>query len=263
MTLYGALDVSALDEMPAGRKRIRTWTVSAMDEDLETAHQAIREEVEKGHQAFVVCPLVEDSDRVEAASAIAEHRRLHGVFPDLRVGLLHGQMRSEEKRSVMDGFRSGDLDVLVSTTVIEVGVDVPNATIMVIRDADRFGLSQLHQLRGRVGRGAQPAQCVLLADPTTKEGAARISAMVSMSDGYRLAEEDLRIRGHGTVFGARQSGFSDLRIADILADVSELSAAREEAFALVDRDPGLDRHPDIREEVRVLLGDEVEWLFKS
>lgn len=263
MTLYGALDVSALDEMPAGRKRIKTWAVSATGEEVERAHQAIRDEVEKGRQAFVVCPLVEDSDRVEAASAIAEYRRLCRVFPDLRLGLLHGQMRSEEKRSVMDGFRSGHLDVLVSTTVIEVGVDVPNATIMVIRDADRFGLSQLHQLRGRVGRGAQPAQCVLLADPTTKEGEARISAMKSMSDGYRLAEEDLRIRGHGTVFGARQSGFSDLRIADILADVAELSAARREAFDLVDGDPGLDGHPDIREEVRVLLGDEVEWLFKS
>ncbi len=263
MTLYGALDVSALDEMPAGRKRIRTWAVSAEGDEAAKAHQAIREEVEKGRQAFVVCPLVEDSDRVEAASAIAEYRRLRSVFPDLSLGLLHGQLRSEEKRKVMDGFRSGDLDVLVATTVIEVGVDVPNATIMVIRDADRFGLSQLHQLRGRVGRGAQPAQCVLLADPATKEGAARISAMVAMSDGYRLAEEDLRIRGHGTVFGARQSGFSDLRIADILADVAELSAARQEAFALVDGDPGLDRHPDIREEVRVLLGDEVEWLFKS
>ena len=263
MTLYGALDVSALDEMPAGRKRIRTWAASTEGDEPAKAHQAIREEVEKGRQAFVVCPLVEDSDRVEAASAIAEYRRLRSVFPDLRLGLLHGQMRSEEKRNVMDGFRSGDLDVLVATTVIEVGVDVPNATIMVIRDADRFGLSQLHQLRGRVGRGAQPAQCVLLADPTTKEGAARISAMVAMSDGYRLAEEDLRIRGHGTVFGARQSGFSDLRIADILADVAELSAARQEAFALVDGDPGLDQHPDIREEVRVLLGDEVEWLFKS
>jgi ATP-dependent DNA helicase RecG len=263
MTLYGALDVSALDEMPAGRKRIRTWAVSTEGDEAAKAHQAIREEVEKGRQAFVVCPLVEDSDRVEAASAIAEYRRLRKVFPDLRLGLLHGQMRSEEKREVMDGFRSGDLDVLVATTVIEVGVDVPNATIMVIRDADRFGLSQLHQLRGRVGRGAQPAQCVLLADPTTKEGAARISAMVAMSDGYRLAEEDLRIRGHGSVFGARQSGFSDLRIADILADFTELSAARQEAFALVDGDPGLDRHPDIGEEVRVLLGDEVEWLFKS
>ncbi len=263
MTLYGALDVSALDEMPAGRKRIKTWSVSTIDEDLERAQQAIRDEVEKGRQAFVVCPLVEDSDRVEAASAIAEHRRMRSVFPDLRLGLLHGQMRSEDKRSVMDEFRSGDLDVLVSTTVIEVGVDVPNATIMVIRDADRFGLSQLHQLRGRVGRGAQPAQCVLLADPATKDGVARISAMESMADGYRLAEEDLRIRGHGTVFGARQSGFSDLRIADILADVAELSAARDEAFALVDGDPALDRHPEIREEVRVLLGDEVEWLFKS
>ena len=263
MTLYGALDVSVLDEMPAGRKRVRTWAVSPVGDDLDRAHQAIRDEVEKGRQAFVVCPLVDDSNRVEAASAIAEYQRLGRVFPDLRLGLLHGQMRPDEKRRVMAAFRSADLDVLVSTTVVEVGVDVPNATIMVIRDADRFGLSQLHQLRGRVGRGDQPAQCVLLADPSTSDGAKRISAMVNMSDGYRLAEEDLRIRGHGTVFGARQSGFSDLRIANILMDLDELSASRREAFALVDRDPGLDAHPEIREEVRMLLGDQVEWLFKS
>ena len=147
--------------------------------------------------------------------------------------------------------------------MIEVGIDVPNATVMVIRDADRFGLSQLHQLRGRVGRGPDPAQCILLADPTTNDGVQRIDAMVKYSDGFRLAEEDLRIRGHGTVFGARQSGFSDLRIADILRDRRDLMAARREAFALVAEDPGLDRHPEIREEVRVLLGEQVEWLFRS
>ena len=134
---------------------------------------------------------------------------------------------------------------------------------MVIRDADRFGISQLHQLRGRVGRGPDRSQCILLADPTTKDGARRLDAMVKHSDGFRLAEEDLRIRGHGTVFGARQSGFSDLRIADILRDRRELVAARREAFSLVEEDPGLDLHPEIREEVRVLLGERVEWLFRS
>lgn len=263
MTLYGDLDVSELDEMPPGRKPVRTWAASMEGHDLDRVHQTIRREVERGRQAFVVCPLVMGSDRVEAASAVAEHGRLTEVFPDLRVGLLHGQMRPSLKESVLGSFRSGDLDVLVATTVIEVGIDVPNATVMVIRDADRFGLSQLHQLRGRVGRGSHPSQCVLLADPTTKDGMQRISAMVKLSDGFRLAEEDLRIRGHGTVFGARQSGFSDLRVANILRDRKELISARREAFDLVERDPRLNGHPEVKEEVRALLGDAVEWLFKS
>ena len=263
MTLYGSLDVSTLDEMPAGRKPVKTWSASMDRAGLQRVHDAVLGEVAKGRQAFVVCPLVDDSERVEAASAITEHRRLSRIFPDLRIGLLHGQVRAEEKRLVMNQFRSGELDILVSTTVIEVGVDVPNATIMVIRNADRFGLSQLHQLRGRVGRGDQPAQCVLLADPTTEDGAARIRAMERTSDGYRLAEEDLRIRGHGTVFGARQSGFSDLQIAHILRDIEELQAARTEAFGLVAKDPNLACHPAIKDEVRSLLGDQVEWLFRS
>ena len=263
MTLYGDLDVSEIDEMPPGRKPVRTWSASMDGPGLERAQETIRREVAGGRQGFVVCPLVEGSARVEAASAVAEHERLGAVFPDLRVGLLHGQMRPSRKEAVMESFRNGEIDVLVATTVIEVGIDVPNATVMVIRDADRFGLSQLHQLRGRVGRGPDPAQCILLADPTTKDGTQRIDAMVKHSDGFRLAEEDLRIRGHGTVFGARQSGFSDLRVADILRDRRELMAARREAFALVAEDPGLDRHPEIREEVRVLLGEQVEWLFRS
>lgn len=163
----------------------------------------------------------------------------------------------------MASFRSGQTDVLVATTVIEVGIDVANATVIVIEDADRFGLSQLHQLRGRVGRGRFASRCLLLADPTTVEGESRIAAMVSTNDGFRLAEEDLRLRGQGTVFGTRQSGMADLRLADILRDFEELVAARRAAFELVDSDPHLDRHPDLREEIRVLLGEEVEWLFKS
>ena len=263
MTLYGDLDVSEIDEMPPGRKPVRTWSASMVGTGLERAQEAIRREVAAGRQAFVVCPLVEGSVRVEAASAVAEFQRLGDLFPDLRLGLLHGQMASSRKEAAMESFRKGDTEVLVATTVIEVGIDVPNATVMVIRDADRFGLSQLHQLRGRVGRGPDPAQCILLADPTTKDGAQRIDAVVKLSDGFRLAEEDLRIRGHGTVFGARQSGFSDLRIGDILKDRKELMAARRHAFALVKEDPGLDRYPEIREEVRVLLGEQVEWLFRS
>ena len=263
MTLYGDLDVSEIDEMPPGRKPVRTWSASMEGPGLERAQETIRREVASGRQAFVVCPLVEGSARVEAASAVAEHERLATVFPDLDLELLHGQMAPSRKEAVMESFRKGDTDVLVATTVIEVGIDVPNATVMVIRDADRFGLSQLHQLRGRVGRGPDPAQCILLADPATDDGARRIDAMIKHSDGFRLAEEDLRIRGHGTVFGTRQSGFSDLRIGDILRDRKELMAARREAFGLVAEDPGLDRHPEIREEVRVLLGEQVEWLFRS
>ncbi len=263
MTLYGDLDVSEIDEMPPGRTPVRTWAAPLDANGIERVQQAIRDEVAKGRQAFVVCPLVEGSEQVEASSAVAESRRLAEVFPGMLIGLLHGQMAPNRKERVMDAFRSGKIDVLVSTTVIEVGIDVPNTTVMVIRDADRFGLSQLHQLRGRVGRGSHPGQCILMADPVTKEGARRIAAMVKISDGFRLAEEDLRIRGHGTVFGARQSGFTDLRIADILRDRKELASARREAFALVERDPTLVEHPEIQEEVRVLLGDAVEWLFRS
>lgn len=261
MTLYGDLDVSIIDEMPPGRTPVRTKLISKTEESR--AWITIGKEVEKGRQAFVVCPLVEDSPKVEAASATAEHERLSALMSDLKVDLIHGQMRSADKEEVMAAFRAGETDVLVSTTVIEVGIDVPNATVMVIEDAHRFGLSQLHQLRGRVGRGRHPGSCLLLADPTTSEGEERLRAMVATTDGFRLAEEDLRIRGQGTVFGTRQSGVKDLKLADILADFELLTAARRDAFALVDSDPAMGAHPDLLEEVVAMLGDEVEWLFVS
>jgi ATP-dependent DNA helicase RecG len=172
-------------------------------------------------------------------------------------------MRSQDKEEVMASFRAGEIDVLVSTTVIEVGIDVPNATVMVVEDAHRFGLSQLHLVRGRVGRGEHSGFCLLLADPSTDEGIQRLEAMVGTNDGFRLAEEDLRIRGQGTVFGTRQSGVKDLRLADILSDFDVLVAARRDAFALVDGDPELRGHPELREEVAAMLGDEVDWLFVS
>lgn len=261
MTLYGDLDVSIIDEMPPGRTPVETKLISKVEEN--TAWRLIEEEVAGGRQAFVVCPLVEDSPKVEAASATAEHERLAAVMPELKVGLIHGQMRSGDKEGVMAAFRAGEIDVLVSTTVIEVGIDVPNATVMVISDAHRFGLSQLHQLRGRVGRGDHPGVCLLLADPTTSEGEERLAAMVATNDGFRLAEEDLRIRGQGTVFGTRQSGVKDLKIADILSDFELLTVARRDAFAMVDSDPTLAGHPELREEVAAMLGEEVEWLFVS
>lgn len=263
MTVYGDLDVSLLDEMPPGRPPVKTLHISKDPVSLEAVRALVREEVSAGRQAFIVCPLVEDSTKLEAKSATAEHERLRTVYPDLRLGLLHGQMRSSDKDDAMHRFRAGDIDILVATTVIEVGIDVPNATVMVIEDADRFGLSQLHQLRGRVGRGPHPSTCVLVADPTTTDGERRIAAMTETNDGFRLAEEDMRIRGQGTVFGARQSGMTDLRLADLLRDVDALVDARREAFALVDRDPSLGDHPDLAEEVQALLGDDAEWLERS
>ena len=261
MTMYGDLEVSIIDEMPPGRTPVQTKLISKAEE--ATAWKVIESEVAEGRQAFVVCPLVEDSPKVEAASATAEHERLAGLMPALRVGLIHGQMRSVDKEEVMAAFRAGEIDVLVSTTVIEVGIDVPNATVMVIEDAHRFGLSQLHQLRGRVGRGTHPGKCLLLADPTTDEGEERVRAMVGTTDGFRLAEEDLRIRGQGTVFGTRQSGVKDLKLANLLTDFDVLVVARRDAFAIVDSDANLGGYPELREEIAAMLGDEAAWLFVS
>jgi ATP-dependent DNA helicase RecG len=261
MTLYGDLDVSIIDEMPPGRAPVETRVLSRLEENL--AWKTIQEEVAAGRQAFVVCPLVEDSPKIEAASATAEQVRLAALMPDLRVGLIHGQLRPADKEAVMSEFRGGDIDVLVSTTVIEVGIDVPNATVMVIEDADRFGISQLHQLRGRVGRGQAQGICLLIADPTTVESEERLTAVAATTDGFQLAQDDLRIRGQGTVFGARQSGMADLKLADVIRDFELLVAARRDAFALVDRDPELKEHPELAEEVRAMLGESVEWLFKS
>ncbi len=261
MTLYGDLDVSSIDEMPPGRAPVATRALNRHEEGI--AWQVIRDEVTAGRQAFVVCPLVEDSDKVAAASATAEHQRLSAVFSDLVVKLIHGQMRPAEKEGVMAAFRAGEIQVLVSTTVIEVGIDVPNATVMVIEDADRFGLSQLHQLRGRVGRGQHRGTCLLIADPTTEEAEARIAAVVGTTDGFELAHADLRIRGQGTVFGTRQSGVHDLRLANVIDDFDTLIAARRDAFGLVEADPELTDHGALGEEIRSMLGEAVEWLFVS
>jgi ATP-dependent DNA helicase RecG len=227
-------------------------------------YERLREEVAAGRQAFVVCPLVEGSEKLEAKAATEEFERLgREELAGLRLGLVHGQLPSAEKEAVMTRFRNVELDVLVATTVIEVGIDIPNATVMVVEDADRFGLLQLHQLRGRIGRGAARSWCFLLADPTTPEAAARLEAMRDSTDGFELAERDLAIRGAGEVFGERQSGWTDLKLGRLPRDEAVVMEARTVAERILDTDPELEAHPQLRAEVADLLGDAVEFLFKS
>lgn len=263
MLVYGDLDRSVLRELPAGRAPIRTEVVGPSPIERAAVYRHVRREVAAGRQAYIVCPLVEGSAKLEATAAIEEYERLRGgELAGLRIGLLHGQMPAAEKEVTMAAFRAGDLDVLVTTTVIEVGVDVPNATVMVVEDADRFGLLQLHQLRGRIGRGPHRATCFLLADPATPEGRARMEAMVRSCDGFELAEADLAIRGAGEVFGERQSGWTDLKLGRLPRDEDVVVEARRVAEQILDRDPDLSKHWQLREEVEDLLGDAVEFLFK-
>ena len=268
MTVYGDLDVSVLDELPPGRTPIRTeWARGPLAE--ANAWAKVRDEVASGHQAYVVCPLIEESEKLEVASAQETFDALSaGELHGLRMGLLHGKVKAADKEAVMDAFRSGELDVLVATTVIEVGVDVPNATVMVIIDADRFGIAQLHQLRGRVGRGRAESWCYLLGAGATADGERRLLAIEASTDGFFLAEEDLEIRGEGTIMDTRQKGRSDLRLASLRRDRAVVEQARAVAFELVDG--GLDRIPALVEEVDALLpsGDDegetaTEFLFKS
>ncbi|MBE0476248.1 MAG: ATP-dependent DNA helicase RecG [Coriobacteriia bacterium] len=264
LTLYGDLDASYLRERPAGLDPAEHVTTEVVGKTgREGAYAEVRREVAAGHQAYVVCPLVDESDAAEATAATAEAERLAGVvFPELRVALLTGRMRPVEKADVMDRFRAGEVDVLVSTTVIEVGVDVPNATVMIVEDAERFGLSQLHQLRGRVGRGAAPGRFLLFADPRTEESRRRTEAIASTTDGFALAEEDLRLRGEGQVLGERQHGMPQLKLASVLTDVELLDAARADAAAVVGGDPRLGRpeHRPLAEEVRARIEAAWEWV---
>ncbi|HUV11225.1 MAG TPA: helicase-related protein, partial [Acidimicrobiia bacterium] len=264
MLIYGDLDRSELRTLPAGRAPITTEIAGASHLERVPVYDRVRTEVAAGRQAFVVCPLVEGSSKLEAKAATEEFERLgNEELAGLRLGLLHGQMPSGDKESAMREFRAGTVDVLVATTVIEVGIDVPNATVMVVEDADRFGLLQLHQLRGRIGRGADASFCFLLADPTTLEGQARLEAMRDSIDGFELAERDLEIRGAGEVFGERQSGFSDLKLGRLPRDEAVVMKAREVAERVLDGDPDLVRHEQLRAEVEDLLGDAVDFLFKS
>ena len=264
MLIYGDLDRSELRALPAGRASITTEIVGPSPLERVVVYDRLRDEIAAGRQAYIVCPLVQGTERSQAKAATEEFDRLRDEeLVDLRIGLLHGQMAAAEKERVMRSFRAGELDVLVATTVIEVGVDVPNATVMIVEDADRFGLLQLHQLRGRIGRGAHRSWCFLLAEPSTPEGRARLEAMRDTSDGFELAERDLDIRGAGEVFGERQSGFSDLKLGRLPRDEPVVIEARAAAERVLDDDPDLARHAQLRDEVGDLLGDAVDFLFKS
>jgi ATP-dependent DNA helicase RecG len=255
LTVYGDLDVSVIDEMPASRKPIKTGLRT--EADKSKVYQFVREEIGRGRQVYIVFPLIEESEKVDLKAATIEFEHLRSsIFPEYRLGLIHGRMKSDEKDDIMTRFKAGAIQILVSTTVIEVGIDVPNASIMIIENAERFGLSQLHQLRGRVGRGADQSYCILIGNygwydehrkglepgEVKKEkinAQTRMETMVQTTDGFRIAEVDLRLRGPGEFFGVRQSGLPEFRIANLIEDGELIAVARKEAFALVDRDPQL------------------------
>jgi ATP-dependent DNA helicase RecG len=239
MTIYGDLDVSLIDEMPPGRMSVETKVYP--ESARSRVYRIVEEEVRKGRQAFIVYPLVEESEKLDLkdATRMAEHLQ-KDVFPEFRVGLLHGRMKSDEKEAIMMEFKENRIQILVATTVIEVGIDIPNASVMVVEHAERFGLSQLHQLRGRIGRGRYPSKCILLAQyRSSEEAKVRLRAMEKTTDGFKIAEEDLALRGPGEFFGIRQSGLPDFRVAHIIRDTPILVEARKEAFRLIEEDPEL------------------------
>jgi ATP-dependent DNA helicase RecG len=268
LTVFGDLDVTVLDELPPGRTPIETtWLPGEPALDVLTGDpwSLVRDQVAAGRQAYVVASLVEDNENLAAKSAEDALTSLDaGALNGLRLGLVHGKQKREEREATMDEFKNGNLDVLVSTTVIEVGVNVPNATVMVILDATRFGLAQLHQLRGRVGRGAHKSWCVLTGKAGSADAVKRMQALEESTDGFYLSEVDLSLRGTGSLFGARQSGQSDLRVADLERDLDLIVECRTEADLLLDGDPKLGRRPGLRMEIEGALGAEArEWLTKT
>jgi ATP-dependent DNA helicase RecG len=265
LTYYGDLDVVVLDELPKGRQPIET-RIAKRPSERRAAYELVRREVEAGRQAFVVCAAIDEANKTEvrAAEAEAEHLATE-VFPDLSVELLHGRLRPADKERRMEAFRSGEHHVLISTTVIEVGVDVPNATVMLVENAERFGLAQLHQLRGRIGRGEHRSFCVLFDESKqeNEEARARLDAMVGTTDGFELADEDLRLRGEGTLFDVRQSGLPDLKLARLADDLELVKRARARAFAVIEDDPALAGHPELMRELRSRFERSIDWLFET
>lgn len=235
ISAFGDMDVSTIDQiLEAGRKPIETtWK---KHEQFHQVLEQMREELVKGRQAYVICPLIEESEKLDVQNAIDVHAQLSQVFPEYGVGLMHGRLPAKEKDAVMQAFLSGEYAVLVSTTVVEVGVNVPNATFMIIYDAERFGLAQLHQLRGRVGRGSEQSYCVLIADPKSEIGKERMRVMCETTDGFELSRRDLELRGPGDFFGTKQSGLPEFKVADLMSDFKALEVARQETAALVEKE---------------------------
>ena len=255
LIIYGDLDVSVIDELPPGRQKVDTF---AVDESYrERLNGFIRKLVSEGRQVFVVCPMVEENEElpVPLKNAQEHAEELARVFPDLKVACIHGRMKAKDKDAVMAAMVAGEIDILVATTVIEVGVDVPNAALMIVENAERFGLSQLHQLRGRVGRGQHKSWCILVSDNDGEENRARLAIMTRTNDGFKIAEEDLRLRGPGDFFGSRQHGLPEMHVADLGADVNVLQKAQEEARLLLEADPelALPEHAPLRESVERMM----------
>ena len=255
LIIYGDLDVSVIDELPPGRQKVDTF---AVDESYrERLNGFIRRLVSEGRQVFVVCPMVEENEDLPAPLKNAQEHaeELARTFPELKVACIHGRMKAKEKDAVMAAMVAGEIDILVATTVIEVGVDVPNAALMIVENAERFGLSQLHQLRGRVGRGQHKSWCILVSDNDGEENRARLSIMTKTNDGFKIAEEDLRLRGPGDFFGSRQHGLPEMHVADLGADVNVLQKAQQEATLLLAADPelALPEHAALRESVERML----------
>jgi len=255
LTLYGDMDVSFLDEFPPGRQAIKTQVF--YEKQQNKAYEIMESELKKGRQAFVVCPLIEESEVMDLKAAVTVFESIQERFPEFRACLIHGKLKKEERQEIMSRFLNKEIQILVSTTVIEVGIDIPNATVMIIEHAERFGLAQLHQLRGRVGRGKHASHCLLAAYfPVSDEGKARMKAMQNSRDGFEIAEEDLKIRGPGDFMGTRQSGLPVLKIANLIRDIKILDLARKEAFSLVDHDPHLKnpQNQPLKNAVQRLLG---------
>ncbi|MDD4716453.1 MAG: ATP-dependent DNA helicase RecG, partial [Oscillospiraceae bacterium] len=256
LILYGDLDISILDELPPGRKKVDTFVIG--ENKRQALYGFVRKLAAEGRQTYIVCPLVEEGEKTAEAKAVTEYagRLRREVFPDLRVSFVHGRMSALEKGKLMNAFSAGDIDILVSTTVIEVGVDVPNAALMVVENADRFGLSQLHQLRGRVGRGVHKSYCILLSSSNSGEAAARFSALCKTSDGFKISEEDLKLRGPGDFFGSRQHGLPNLKIADLTCNMKVLAQAQEATAQILSQDPSLSlpEHQALTRRIDLLFG---------